>query len=78
MAQPTHDQPRKGRLEINVEVSPMAFLGQPVEDGVDVEELNAELSKVRQACGVPRRGGGCILRPSGRGLSLKPGTGCSV
>jgi hypothetical protein len=45
LTQPTYEDPNRGRLEVHVEVSDRAVSRQ----GSDIEELNAELSKVRSA-----------------------------
>ncbi len=44
LAQPSHERPREGRLEVNVEVSPLALLHR--EAAREPEDLNADLSKV--------------------------------
>jgi exosome complex RNA-binding protein Rrp42 (RNase PH superfamily) len=42
LTEPTHEAPREGRIEVNVEVSPTALLGKDVNG----EELEAELTQV--------------------------------
>jgi len=44
LGQPSHDTPKKGRLEVNVEVSPIAILGRASSS--TIEDVNAELSQV--------------------------------
>lgn len=45
LGQPLYEDPKRGRLEVNVEVSEMA-LGKGQQQDTDIDELNAELSKV--------------------------------
>lgn len=46
LGQPSYDRPEQGRLEVNVEVSPVAFHGRGPSNFA-LEDLNAELSQVR-------------------------------
>lgn len=48
LSPPSHERPAEGRLEVNVEVAPLALLNR--ESAREPEDLNADLSKVNGLC----------------------------